>query len=31
VVDLRDGITKAEFDVWEGATGVDLEFNSDQG
>nr|WP_224249200.1 S8 family peptidase [Hyalangium gracile] len=28
VVDFKDGTTKEEFDAWEDAWGVDLEFNS---
>lgn len=28
VVDFKDGTTKAEFDAWEAAWGVDVEFNS---
>ncbi|RKG86654.1 S8 family serine peptidase [Corallococcus terminator] len=31
VVDFKDGTTKAEFDAWEQAWGVDLEFNSLEG
>ncbi|HLT30077.1 MAG TPA: S8 family serine peptidase [Myxococcaceae bacterium] len=31
VVDFVDGTTKAQFDSWEQAWGVDLEFNSEHG
>ncbi len=31
VVDFKDGTTKAEFDAWESAWGVNLEFNSAEG
>jgi len=31
VVDFVDGTTKAEFDAWEEAWGLDLEFNSESG